>query len=212
MKRSPLCGRNFEYFAEDPYLAGKMAAAYANENKHLRQEILRDEWGFDGIVVTDWGTSNDHVKGVAAGSNLEMPAPGLDSAREVVMAVNDGSLTMEELDTCVDDMLDAVLLLTKQAKNKKKSFSKTEHHDLARKAAIESAVLLKNEDNILPLKAKTKVALIGDFAVEPRYQGAGSSVVNATFVETMDEYLEKFRGKTSKVIKMGIPNFPFFRI
>lgn len=260
MKRSPLCGRNFEYFAEDPYLAGKMAAAYvkgiqsqgvfacpkhfavnsqelrrmamnsvldertlreiyltgfeiavkegkaktimssynevngtyANENKHLLQEILRDEWGFDGIVVTDWGASNDHAKGVAAGSNLEMPVPGLDSAREVIHAVDNGTLAMEELDACVDDLLDAVLLLTKQAENKKKSFSETAHHDLARKAAIESAVLLKNEDNILPLKAKTKVALIGDFAVEPRYQGAGSSVVNATFVETMEKAIRNY--------------------
>ncbi|MDD3219619.1 MAG: glycoside hydrolase family 3 C-terminal domain-containing protein [Lachnospiraceae bacterium] len=260
MKRSPFCGRNFEYFAEDPYLAGKMAAAYvkgiqsqgvfacpkhfavnsqelrrmamnsvldertlreiyltgfeiavkegkaktimssynevngtyANENKHLLQEILRDEWGFDGIVVTDWGASNDHAKGVAAGSNLEMPVPGLDSAREVIKAVNDGTLTMEELDTCVDDMLDAVLLLTEQAKNKKNTFSETEHHNLARKAAMESAVLLKNEGDILPLKAKTKVALIGDFAVEPRYQGAGSSVVNATSVETMEKAIKDY--------------------
>lgn len=159
MKRSPLCGRNFEYFSEDPYLAGKLAAAYvkgiqcqgvfacpkhfavnsqelrrmamdsvldertlreiyltgfeiavkegnakaimssynevngiyANENKHLLQEILREEWGFDGIVVTDWGASNDHAKGVAAGSNLEMPTPGLDSAREVIKAVQEVS-------------------------------------------------------------------------------------------------------------------------
>lgn len=265
MKRSPFCGRNFEYFAEDPYLAGKMAAAYvkgiqsqgvfacpkhfavnsqelrrmamnsvvdertlreiyltgfeiavkegkaktimssynevngvyANENKHLLQEILRDEWGFDGIVVTDWGASNDHAKGVAAGSNLEMPVPGLDSAREILKAIDEGTLTMEELDTCVDDMLDAVLLLTKQAEERKKdsknlTFSESEHHDLARQAATESAVLLKNEDNILPLAPKSKVALIGDFAVEPRYQGAGSSVVNATFVETMEKSIANY--------------------
>lgn len=260
MKRSPFCGRNFEYFAEDPYLAGKMAAAYvkgiqsqgifacpkhfavnsqelrrmamnsvvdertlreiyltgfeiavkegkaktimssynevngiyANENKHLLQEILRDEWGFDGIVVTDWGGSNDHVKGVAAGSNLEMPVPGLDSAREVIRAINEGTLTMEELDACVDDLLDAVLELTKEKKGGKKTFSQTEHHELARRAAIESAVLLKNEENILPLQAKTKVALIGDFAVEPRYQGAGSSVVNATLVETMEKVIPNY--------------------
>lgn len=260
MKRSPFCGRNFEYFAEDPYLAGKMAAAYvkgiqsqgifacpkhfavnsqelrrmamnsvvdertlreiyltgfeiavkegkaktimssynevngtyANENKHLLQEILRDEWGFDGIVVTDWGGSNDHVKGVAAGSNLEMPVPGLDSAREVIRAINEGTLSMEELDACVDDLLDAVLELTKEKKGGKKTFSQTEHHELARRAAIESAVLLKNEENILPLQAKTKVALIGDFAVEPRYQGAGSSVVNATLVETMEKVIPNY--------------------
>ena len=265
MKRSPLCGRNFEYFSEDPYLAGKMAAAYirgiqskgvyacpkhfavnnqelrrmamnsvvdertlreiyltgfeiavkegkakaimssynevngtyANENKHLLREILREDWGFDGIVITDWGASNDHVKGVAAGSNLEMPVPGLDSAREILEAVNKKQLTMEELDSCVDSLLDAVLDLTSKREERKKrkisqSFSETKHHELAKKAAIKSAVLLKNEENILPLKKKTKVALIGDFAIKPRYQGAGSSVVNATMVETMEKAIMNY--------------------
>lgn len=238
IKRSPLCGRNFEYFSEDPYLAGKMAASYvrgiqskgvyacpkhfavnsqelrrmamnavldertlreiyltgfeiavkegkaktimssynevngvyANENKHLLQEILRKEWGFDGIVITDWGASNDHVAGVAAGSNLEMPAPGLDPARELIAAIADGSLKMEELDACVDDLLDAVLVLNENAKNKPNEFDKDAHHELAKKAVHESAVLLKNEDCILPLRAGCKVAVVGDFAVEPRYQ------------------------------------------
>lgn len=263
MKRSPLCGRNFEYFSEDPYLAGKMAAAYvrgiqsqgvsacpkhfavnsqeerrmamntvldertlreiyltgfeiavkesspkcimtsynevngvyANENKHLLQEILRDEWGFDGFVVTDWGASNDHVKGVAAGSNLEMPNPGLDPAREVIQAIENKTLTMEELDTCVDQFLDVVLELTgggTAEQGKKRSFPEKEHHNLARKAAAESAVLLKNQDNILPLPPKTKVALIGDFAVDPRYQGAGSSMVNPTFVESMEKQIDNY--------------------
>lgn len=258
IKRSPLCGRNFEYFSEDPYLAGKMAASYvkgiqshnvyacpkhfavnsqelrrmamnsvldertlreiyltgfeiavreggakaimssynqvngtyANENKHLLTDILRKEWGFDGIVITDWGGSNDHVKGVAAGSNLEMPNPGLDSAREIVEAVNKGTLSMEELDTVVDDLLNAVLTLGKSGEEKE--FDKEAHHKLARKAAAESAVLLKNERSILPLKAGVKVALIGDFAVEPRYQGAGSSVVNPTQVETLEKVIEDY--------------------
>ena len=264
MKRSPLCGRNFEYFSEDPYLAGKMAAAYikgiqshgiyacpkhfavnnqelrrmtmnsvldertlreiyltgfeiavkegkakaimssynkvngtyANENKHLLQDILRGEWEFDGIVVTDWGASNDHTEGVKAGSNLEMPAPGLDSAREILKALEAGKLTMAELDSCVDDLLDAVLYLSEQKKRrikeKKNHFSQAGHHAVARKAAIKSAVLLKNEEHILPLKAKTRVALIGDFALEPRYQGAGSSLVNATFVETMEKSIGNY--------------------
>lgn len=255
IKRSPLCGRNFEYFSEDPYLAGKMAAAYvrgiqsqgvyacpkhfavnsqemrrmamnsvldertlreiyltgfeiavkeggaktimtsynevngvyANENKHLLQEILRGEWGFDGVVVTDWGASNDHALGVAAGSNLEMPAPGLDSARELLRAIEEKKLTVEELDACVDDLLDAVLDLTEKAKGHKKTFPETEHHELARQAAAESAVLLKNVDDILPLAAGCNVAIIGDFAVEPRYQGAGSSMVNTTFLETIEK-------------------------
>lgn len=260
IKRSPLCGRNFEYFSEDPYLAGKMAASYvkgiqsqglsacpkhfavnsqelrrmamnavldertlreiyltgfeiavkegkakaimtsynevngtyANENSHLLQDILRDEWGFDGIVVTDWGGSNDHVKGVEAGSNVEMPNPGLDSAREIVRAVEDGTLLAEAVDARVDELLDAVLYLTEQAKSKKNSFDEKAHHGLARRAAAESAVLLKNEDNILPLPAKTKVALIGDFAAKPRYQGAGSSVVNAIHVESMDKIIQNY--------------------
>lgn len=257
IKRSPLCGRNFEYFSEDPYHAGKMAAAYVrgiqsqgvyacpkhfavnsqelrrmsmnsvldertlreiyltgfeiavkegkaktimssynevngvytNENKHLLQEILRKEWGFDGIVITDWGGSNDHVKGVAAGSNLEMPAPGLDSARQLCRAIEDGSLKMEELDQAVDDLLDAVLTLSENAKKKPESFDAAAHHKLARRAAQESAVLLKNMDDILPLKPGCKVALIGDFAVEPRYQGAGSSMVNAILVDTMEKLI-----------------------
>lgn len=260
IKRSPFCGRNFEYFSEDPYLAGKMAASYvrgiqsqgiyacpkhfavnsqelrrmamnavldertlreiyltgfeiavkegeaktimssyneingvyANENKHLLQEILRKEWGFDGIVITDWGASNDHVAGVAAGSNLEMPAPGLDPARELIAAVNDGSLKMEELDACVDDLLDAILVLSESAKNRPNDFDKDAHHALAKKAVHESAVLLKNEDDILPLQAGCKVAIIGDFAVEPRYQGAGSSVVNPTRLETTQQVIGEY--------------------
>ena len=260
IKRSPLCGRNFEYFSEDPYLSGKMAASYvkgiqskgiyacpkhfavnsqelrrmamnsvldertlreiyltgfeiavkegkaksimtsyneingvyANENKHLLQEILRNEWGFDGIVITDWGASNDHVKGVAAGSNLEMPSPGLDSAREILRAAENGSLTIDELDACVDELLDAVLTLTENAKKKPTGFKESEHHNLARRAAEESAVLLKNDGGILPLAPGSKVAIIGDFAVEPRYQGAGSSMVNPTYLERIEKSVEKY--------------------
>ena len=261
IKRSPFCGRNFEYFSEDPYLAGKMAASYirgiqsqgvyacpkhfavnsqelrrmamnsvldertlreiyltgfeiavkeggakaimtsynqvngtyANENKHLLLDILRKDWGFDGIVITDWGGSNDHVKGVQAQSNLEMPTPGLDSARQIAAAVQDGNLTMEELDICVDSLLDAVLELKDKTGSKKEKFDEQRHHDLARQAAVESAVLLKNADNILPLKAECKVAVIGDFAVEPRYQGAGSSMVKPIFIETIEKSIVDYR-------------------
>lgn len=260
IKRSPLCGRNFEYFSEDPYHAGKMAAAYvrgiqsqglyacpkhfavnsqelrrmsmnsvldertlreiyltgfeiavkegnaksimssynevngvyANESRHLLQEILREEWGFDGIVITDWGGSNDHVKGVAAGSDLEMPAPGLDSARQLLKAVNDGTLKMEELDKAVDNLLDAALTLSENAKQKPDGFDAKAHHALALRAAQESAVLLKNTDQLLPLAPKTKVALIGDFAFEPRYQGAGSSMVNATQIDSMEKLIQEY--------------------
>lgn len=260
IKRSPLCGRNFEYFSEDPYLSGKMAASYikgiqsqgvyacpkhfavnsqelrrmamnsvldertlreiyltgfeiavkegnakaimssynevngiyVNENKYLLQDILRKEWGFDGIVISDWGGSNDHVKGVAVGANLEMPAPGFDSARELIRAVEDGSLTTEELDHCVDDLMDAVLELSEAAKNKKTGFDEKKHHDLARRAAAESAVLLKNENGILPLSPNLKVAVIGDFAIEPRYQGAGSSMVNPTKLDTIQKKIKRY--------------------
>lgn len=254
IKRSPLCGRNFEYFSEDPYLSGKMAAGYirgiqsqgmyacpkhfavnsqelrrmamnavvdertlreiyltgfeiavkeggakaimtsynqvngiyANENEHLLKDILRDEWEFDGIVITDWGGSNDHVKGVQAGSDLEMPTPGLDSARQLVEAVGEGRLEEEAIDACVERMLDALFTL-RRGRGKPDIFNKKAHHELARKAAGQSAVLLKNEGHILPLKKGTRVALIGDFAFEPRYQGAGSSMVNPTKVDKMSE-------------------------
>ena len=260
VKRNPLCGRNFEYFSEDPYLAGKMAASYikgiqskgvaacpkhyavnsqelrrmasdsvldertlreiyltnfeiavkegnakaimsaynqvnevyANENKHLLQDILRDEWGFDGIVITDWGASNDHTAGVAAGSNLEMPAPGLGSARELLKSIEEGRLTEKELDECVDTLLDAILTFAKKEKSNSK-YDKELHHEIAKKAAGKSAVLLKNEENILPLKEGTKVAVIGDFAIEPRFQGAGSSVVNATKIETIANTIAQYK-------------------
>ena len=260
IKRSPLCGRNFEYFSEDPYLAGKMAASYvrgiqsqgvfacpkhfavnsqelrrmamnsvldertlreiyltgfeiavkegkaktimsaynevngtyANENKHLLNDILRDEWGFDGIVITDWGASNDHALGVAAGSNLEMPNPGLDSARELIAAVESGKISIADVDKRVDELLDAVMTLYVNAQNRKEEFDISAHHRVARKAASESTILLKNEENILPLKPGAKVAIIGDFAFVPRYQGAGSSLVNPTKVETISEMVGNY--------------------
>ena len=118
---------------------------YANENKKLLVDILRKEWGFDGLVVTDWGGSNDHVKGVMCQSDLEMPAPGLSSARELVTAVKEGCLSMEAFDLCVDQVLDAVLNLSKKEETKKTDFDQKSHHALAKRAAAESAVLLKNE-------------------------------------------------------------------
>ena len=249
IKRSPLCGRNFEYFSEDPYHAGKMAAAYvkgiqskgisacpkhfaansqelrrmasdsvvdertfreiyttgfeiaikegkaksimssyneingvyANENRHMLQEILVDEWGFDGYVVSDWGGSNDHALGVMNGSHLEMPGTGKSGMCDIVHAVKEGTLPEEVLDQRLDELLN-VIFATHQATvdGKGKQFDVEGHHALARKAAEESVVLLKNKDDILPLKPGTKVAVIGDFAKTPRYQGAGSSLVNPT--------------------------------
>lgn len=257
MKRSPLCGRNFEYFSEDPILAGKMAAAYirgiqsrhvyacpkhfavnsresrrmamnavvdertlreiyltafeiavkeggakaimsaynevngsyANENEHLLVDILRKEWGFDGIVVTDWGGSNDHTAGVKCQSNVEMPNPGLDSARGLLKDLKLGKITEEEIDRAIEPVIEAALYFRE---NTKQEFDKEADHRLARKAAAQSAVLLKNDGDILPLKEGTKVALRGPFVNKPRFQGAGSSQVNATKVETIEEEIKKY--------------------
>ncbi|MBP3951703.1 beta-glucosidase family protein [Bacillus suaedae] len=258
MKRNPLCGRNFEYFSEDPYLAGKMAAsyikgiqshgisacvkhfavnnqeerrmsidtivdertlreiyltafeiaikegktktvmsaynmlngAYTNENIHLMREILRDEWGYEGVVVTDWGGSNDRVAGLIAGNELEMPTTSGETNQEIIQAIKAGKIEEELLDENVDRLLD--LIFTTEVVFKEPSidfdFDLEKHHMLAQKAAEESIVLLKNEDNILPLKKGVKVATIGDFAQKARYQGAGSSIVNPTKLDnTLDE-------------------------
>ena len=258
VKRSPLCGRSFEYFSEDPYLSGKMAAAYvrgiqengiaacpkhfavnsqelrrmasnsvldertlrelyltafeivvkeahpksimsaynkvndiyANENHHLLVEILRNEWGFEGAVVTDWGGSNDHVEGVKNGSTLEMPSPGLGGARKLLKAVTEGSLTEQDIDLRVDELLELVLSTTAALEKEPRSFDEKAHHELAQRAAAESIVLLKNEGGILPLKHGKKVTLIGDFALTPRYQGAGSSMVNPTRVDSLKDAME----------------------
>lgn len=249
MKRSPLCGRNFEYFAEDPYLAGKMAAAYirgiqskgvaacpkhfaansqeerrmamdsvvdertfrelyttgfeiavkegkakgimtaynqingtyANESEHLLGDILYDEWKYDGMVVSDWGGSNDHVEGVRQGSHLEMPSTGKMGTKQLIRAVEEGRLDEAILDQRVDELLRVVFdTHTATAEHEGKGFDVKKHHDFARKAAAQSIVLLKNEHHILPLSSEKTIAVIGDFAKTPRYQGAGSSLVNPT--------------------------------
>jgi beta-glucosidase len=163
-------------------------SVYANENRHLLQEILRDEWGFEGFVVSDWGANNDFTEGVRAGSNLEMPGTGGDGPRQLMQAVAEGRISEAEVDRRVDELLD-VMLSTRKAVNplKGKPFDVEAHHAFARKASEQSIVLLKNEDGILPLKKGSKVAVIGEFAQKARYQGAGSSVVNCTKLEhTMD--------------------------
>ncbi len=245
IKRSPLCGRNFEYFSEDPYLASQMAAAhikgvqsknvgtsikhfaannqehrrmscsseidertlreiylgafetavkegkpdtvmcsynkingeFASENHWLLTEVLRDEWGFEGYVMSDWGAVNDRVKGLKAGLELEMPASGGHTDQEIVDAVRNGELDEAVLDTAVERILNIVFKFTDNRQEGK--FDKEEDHKLAAKVAEESMVLLKNE-GILPLpKEGKKIAFIGKFAQKPRFQGGGSSHINS---------------------------------
>ena len=157
---------------------------YANENAHLLQDILREEWGFDGAVVTDWGGSNDHALGVKNGSTLEMPAPGGDAVRELLAAVQSGKITEADVDARLDELLTLVLDTHAAVERHSRSFDADAHHALARRAAGESVVLLKNDDALLPLAEGARVAVIGDIAETPRYQGAGSSAVNSIKVDT----------------------------
>ncbi|MBF0778294.1 glycoside hydrolase family 3 C-terminal domain-containing protein [Streptococcus cuniculi] len=257
IKRNPLCGRNFEYYSEDPYQAGKMAAAmirglqsqgvaatpkhlavnsqelrrmasdsivdertlreiyltgfeiavregnpkaimsaynkingiYANEDKRLLRDILRDEWGFIGFVVSDWGGSNDHVLGVENGSHLEMPGTTTVGQKELIDAVQSGCLSETVLDERVDELLQVVLDLAVQEKC---SIDVNKQYQLARRAATESIVLLKNEDQVLPLQAEKTVAVIGEFAKNPRYQGAGSSLINTRQVDNTLEAMKDY--------------------
>lgn len=246
IKRSPLCGRNFEYFSEDPYLASQMAAAhikgvqsknvgtsikhfaannqehrrmscsseidertfreiylgafetavkeakpdtvmcsynkingeFASENHRLLTEILRDEWGFEGYVMSDWGAVNERVKGLAAGLDLEMPGSGGTTDAEIVEAVKNGTLEESVLDTAVERILNIIFKFTDN--RQAGSFDRKEDHKLAAKIAAESMVLLKNE-GILPLKPEgKKLAFIGKFAAQPRFQGGGSSHINSS--------------------------------
>jgi beta-glucosidase len=251
IKRSPLGGRDFEYFSEDPELSGRLAAAmirgiqsegvaatpkhfavnsqelrrmvsdsiidertlreiyltafeivvreanpwalmssynrvngvYAHEHEHLLREILREEWGFAGAVISDWGGGNDIAESVRAGGTLEMPSSGFASTREIIAAVRDGRLSEGDVDARVGELLDLVARVTARAVTA--AVDTDAHHDLARRAAGESAVLLKNENRILPLAPGTRVALIGELAETPRYQGSGSSEVNPTRLATL---------------------------
>ncbi len=256
IKRSPLCGRNFEYFSEDPLLAGELAAAFikgvqsrnvgtsikhfaANNQEHRRMssdsvvdertlreiylpafetavkkarpwtvmcsynklngeyasqhhwlltEVLRDEWGFDGYVMSDWGAVSDRVKGVAAGLDLEMPASGgLNDAR-IVEAVKKGVLPEEDVDKSVRCILN---IIDRYISNRKPEteWNKEGQHVLAGKLAAECMVLLKNEDEVLPFGKDEKIAVIGKFASEPRYQGGGSSHINSFRVESLMDAL-----------------------
>ena len=258
IKRSPLCGRNFEYFSEDPYLAGKMASGwisgledngiaaslkhfaannqetlrlvidsivderalreiylqafeiaikesnpstvmcsynrvngdFASESKYLLNDILREEWGFEGIVISDWGAVNDRVEAVKAGLDLQMPSTNGYDDKKVYDAVRNNIIDESVLDKVIIRLLDFSL---NRMHNIYQNFSndKEENHKIARKIAENSIVLLKNEYKILPAKKESKIAVIGEFAQKPRYQGNGSSLINAYKIDTAEEYFRE---------------------
>ncbi len=266
IKRSPLCGRNFEYFSEDPYITSMLAThyiqgvqsigigtsikhyavnnqeyrrmtidsvvderalreiylaafenaikhanpwtvmsaynkvngVYASEHTRLLNDILRKEWGFKGIVVTDWGACNDRVLGLEAGLDLEMPGNGGRNDRKIVAAIESGELSVDVLDNTVVLLLELIFKAEAAFKNKKLCDKKV-HHKLARKVASEGIVLLKNDRGILPLNADEKVAIIGEFAKSPRYQGSGSSLINPTVVDNAYDEFIKFVGEDAEV-------------
>ena len=255
IKRSPLCGRNFEYFSEDPLLTGEIAAGlvrgiqsrnvgaclkhylannqerarvtsssvideralreiylagfetavkkaqpwtmmcsynmingvYASDTKRLMTDVPRGEWGFEGAIMTDWGAMNDRVEAIKAGLDLEMPGPCDGNDALIVQAVREGRLAEEQVDLCAARVAELAL---RAAQNTATSYDKAAHHELARQVARESAVLLR-KGSALPLKKGAKLAVIGDFARNPRYQGAGSSKINPTQLTSLCDALDE---------------------
>ncbi|MGN1201792.1 MAG: glycoside hydrolase family 3 C-terminal domain-containing protein [Eubacterium sp.] len=258
IKRSPVCGRNFEYFSEDPLLAGKCSASlvngvqskgigtslkhfacnsqeafrmvvnevvderamrelyltafeicvkesqpwtimnsynringvYASQNEWLQEKVLRQEWGFEGLIVTDWGASVDRIPGLKCGTDLEMPSAGTLNTNKIIAAVKSGELDEEILNKRVDNVVD-LIVKSKPALEKKHTYDIDAHHKLAQKIAEGSMVLLKNDDAVLPFKKGQKVAVIGEMAKAPRFQGAGSSVINPTKLDNAYDELSK---------------------
>ena len=261
IKRTPLGGRCFEYFSEDPLLSGRLAAAwirgvqgtgvgaslkhlaannqetrrfsidalvderalreiylasferavaagrpwtvmaaynrlngvFCSEHRELLTGILRDEWGFDGAVVSDWGGVNRRAAAVAAGLDLEMPGSGGRTTPELVDAVAAGRLPAEAVDAAAGRIL-TLVARTAGAREPGHAFDRDAHHELARRAAAEAVVLLKNEGGLLPLAAGARVAVVGAFAKEPRFQGAGSSMITPHRVDDAWTELEALRG------------------
>jgi len=271
IKRSPLCGRNFEYFSEDPYLSGEIASShirgvqsegvgtsvkhyavnnqeyrrmsmnaaldertlreiylsgfegavrqaqpwtvmaaynrvngvYASEHPYLLTDILRKEWGFEGFVMSDWGAVNERVSALAAGLELEMPGNGGYGDNIIVEAVSNGQLSESLLDLAVERLL-AIIFKAVEAKKRNATYDAKEHHLLARRAAAECMVLLKNEDGILPLKKQGRIAIIGEMAKQPRYQGGGSSHIIPTKVDIpIDELTTLSNGKVEFTFAQG---------
>ncbi|GAB5451195.1 MAG: glycoside hydrolase family 3 C-terminal domain-containing protein [Halioglobus sp.] len=261
IKRSPLCGRNFEYLSEDPYLSGQMGAAwvlgvqsqgvgtslkhyaannqeshrmvvdaildertlreiylpgfeitvkeaqpwtvmcsynllngtYLAENHLLLSHILKEEWGHTGLVVTDWGACNDRVKGIVSGLELEMPGNGGIHSPAVLAALDSGELSEAQLDAAATRVVE-LILKSRPALEKDANYDRAAHHLLARRAAEEACVLLKNDGDMLPLAKEGKLAVIGTLAATPRYQGNGSSQINPTRIDTPLEEIQQQLG------------------
>jgi len=272
IKRSPLCGRNFEYFSEDPYLTGEIASSHINgvqskgvgtslkhfaannqefrrmvidtivderalreiyltgyeiavkeaqpwtvmcaynrlngpyccEHEYLLTDILRDEWGHQGLVVTDWGAMNKRVDALVAGTELEMPGAPNGNDEKILAAVKEGQLDEGVLDRAVERILN-LIFKAKAAFSGEYTCDLDAHHALARRVAGEGAVLLKNDGGILPLEENTKVALVGQFARHPRYQGAGSSLMNPTRLDNLYDEIIKLVGDENIIYAPGYP-------
>lgn len=258
IKRSPLCGRNFEYVSEDPYLAGEMAASliggiqsqnvgtsikhfaannyetermyasseadertlreiyfpafetavkkqqpwtvmcsynrlngvYVSENEWLLTKVLRDEWGFEGLVMSDWGAVADRVRGLLAGLDLEMPESNHTNDTRIIEAVKSGLLPMEKLDLAVENILRMIEKFTEHRQNE--VFDRNADHEKAVRAAEECIVLLKNENRVLPLAKDEKILFVGGFAEHPRFQGGGSSHINAHQVVSANSLAKEY--------------------
>lgn len=258
IKRSPLCGRNFEYISEDPYLTGQMGTAlvkgiqskgigtslkhfaannqeyrrmvtesivdertlreiylagfetivkeaqpwtvmcaynkldgiYCSDNQRLLTDILKEEWGHTGLVVTDWGATNDRILALKAGMELEMPSSGGLNDKKIVNAIKDGTLSLETLDNAVIRIL-KLIKVSEDNQQTDAIYNQEEHHQLARRIAGESAVLLKNDNQLLPLSTESEVIILGAFAKKPRYQGSGSSLINPYQLDNALDILEQ---------------------
>lgn len=273
IKRSPLGGRNYDYYSEDPYFAGEMAkqlimgiesqgtgaslkhfavgnqecrrmtinavvderalreiylagfetivkdaqpwtvmnaytllnGTYCSEHPYLISEILKKEWGFQGVVLSDWGSVNDRVAGIKAGVDLEMPGPATDNQRAILAAVKAGELPEAALDRAVERMLALIFKAQEALAKGAFTYDKQAHHDLARRIAEEGIVLLKNENQTLPIPETAKVALLGHFAKKPRFQGTGSSLTNPTMVDNLYDEMVKRIGKANVLYAPGFP-------
>lgn len=267
IKRTPLCGRNFEYFSEDPFLSSEMAAShiqgvqsqgvgtslkhfalnnqehrrmsvdaivdertmreiylasfegavkkgkpwtvmsaynkvngtYASENEFLLTDILKEEWGHEGFVVSDWGAVDERVDALAAGLELEMPSSNGSGDKKIIEAVQSGKLSVELLNQAVARLL-RIIFMSVDQKKENASFNVGEHHQLARTVASECMVLLKNEQQLLPLSKGKKVAVIGAFAQKPRFQGGGSSHIVPTALDNPLQEMKQLAGDSSFIV------------